>query len=306
MVVFQTQLKDRNVSIHEKVFGVVVAMAKLHPDIFGTYVVIYIKKMMAHLATKDTKSITACDKAITEILKTTTDSSFNSNVGGMYVYVYVYKSNVLNNREIGSGIRSGSPRQVVYSAKVLFWTNDEDSEKTEDVGSNGNVIVATVTVNGDGNSNDETKEKRNSGVQLAQSGYSSFAIAKDTLDVVTDALKSGLKDNDKVVRTEAMECVNALKKIDIKRSEQLVSNMPAQFRKSYLQKYGETPLCYWKVKTAIHELPLLNQRVFFFFFFFFESHIAYRISHLVEQVAASAKRQKERQEIREHTANTYT
>jgi len=82
---------------------------------------------------------------------------------------------------------------------------------------------------------------------------------KETLDVITDALKLGLKDCDKVVRTAAMECCTVLKNMDEKRFEELLMSMPSQFRKASFQKLE------WKdsdndTSSAVTELKLKSTR----------------------------------------------
>ncbi|ETO33813.1 hypothetical protein RFI_03289 [Reticulomyxa filosa] len=69
-------LKMASSETHEKVFGLIVAMAKHHSNEFNTYAIFYIKKLMSHLTDKHIQSVSSCENAIFLIINTSVDHSF--------------------------------------------------------------------------------------------------------------------------------------------------------------------------------------------------------------------------------------
>ncbi|ETO16549.1 hypothetical protein RFI_20789 [Reticulomyxa filosa] len=249
----QTQLRDQDVSVHEKVFDVIVAMAKYYPDAFNGSTVFYIKKMMVHLSKKNTKSVIACEKAIVEVIKVMADprklvAGFAASVQDKSSVVrkqaFVFLKSILeryvatkSETKMGSDLTKTTLASASASALALASTTALAPVATPQ---NGNDTIVAVSAE-----NKESKESTEKSSDLpsptrlgAGAGAGTGTPAKETLDLMTEALKVGLKDKDKIVLMEAMECANLLSTINESRSEALVSNMPPQFRKTYQLKYG--------------------------------------------------------------------
>ncbi|ETO11446.1 hypothetical protein RFI_25930, partial [Reticulomyxa filosa] len=216
------------------------------PDLFNTCAAFYIKKMMTHLTNKDNKSVIACRKAIEEILTAVTDPSTRYKtmrglgpktekiVAGFAATVqdksptvrkhsFVFLKSVLERH--GGGTKLGLKQS---NTSHVGAEDDEDDTKSEK--------DSVKSGDGDNRNGDDMDDTKSTG-----SNASSISASKETLDLITEAVRIGLKDKDKLVRTEAMECANLLSGIDESRFEGLLSGMPAQFRKTYHQKYGGGP-----------------------------------------------------------------
>ncbi|ETO06919.1 hypothetical protein RFI_30475 [Reticulomyxa filosa] len=272
------QLKDKNALVHEKIFGVVVAMAKSHPDVFDSHAGFYIKRMMTHLINQDNKSVFACEKAIREILKTTANLKKLVRVFGATAqdkstmirkHSFVFLKSILERWVVTPNGESGdAPKKSAIDRSEASDTQTDEYKFEKMTPMSAAAAAAPPPPEEE---EDLMKGTTTSGGNSDSAGNND-GVMKETLDLITESLKLGMKDMDKLVRMEAMECTNILNGIDEHRTEDLVSTMAAPFRKTYLQKYGDLSLQLEgkdnKYLTLIAQKGWFCLYVHFFFFFF--------------------------------------